>query len=507
MWLVTFLLLYSLRKAHAEDVGTSLYFVNDSIQQVTFSSTVGVVIPCPAAGSPSAVLRWYLATGDDIYDVPHIRHVHANGTLQLYPFSPSAFNSFIHDNDYFCTAENSAGKIRSPNIRVKAVFREPYTVRVEDQRSMRGNVAVFKCLIPSSVQEYVSVVSWEKDTVSIIPENRFFITSYGGLYISDVQKEDALSTYRCITKHKYSGETRQSNGARLSVSDPAESIPTMLDSFQSREVKAGRLVELPCIASGYPNPAVRWIKDGRPLPADSRWTKRITGLTISDLRVEDGGTYICEVTNTFGSTEVTGTLTVIDPLRVTLTPKKLKTGIGSTVILSCALSGSPEYVIRWYRNTDLVVVDDYISIRGISNETLLITAAQKSHSGAYQCFATRKSQTAQDFSIITLEDGTPRIISSFSEKVVNPGEQFSLMCAAKGAPPPTVTWALDDEPIPRDSGHRTNQYTMSDGTTVSHMNVTSPQIKDGGVYRCTARNSVGSAEYQARINVPRASER
>ncbi|TFK01997.1 hemK methyltransferase family member 1 [Platysternon megacephalum] len=157
--------------AHTEDVGTSLYFVNDSIQQVTFSSTVGVVIPCPAAGSPSAGLRWYLATGDDIYDVPHIRHVHANGTLQLYPFSPSAFNSFIHDNDYFCTAENSAGKIRSPNIRVKAVFREPYTVRVEDQRSMRGNVAVFKCLIPSSVQEYVSVVSWEKDTVSIIPGN------------------------------------------------------------------------------------------------------------------------------------------------------------------------------------------------------------------------------------------------------------------------------------------------------------------------------------------------
>ncbi|RXM93366.1 Down syndrome cell adhesion molecule-like protein 1 [Acipenser ruthenus] len=34
---------------------------------------------------------------------------------------------------------------------------------------MRGNVAVFKCLIPSAVQEYVSVVSWEKDTVSIVP--------------------------------------------------------------------------------------------------------------------------------------------------------------------------------------------------------------------------------------------------------------------------------------------------------------------------------------------------
>ncbi len=47
--------------------------------------------------------------------------------------------------------------------------------------------------------------------------NRFSLTPFGALYISDVQKEDALSTYRCITKHKYSGETRQSNGARLSV--------------------------------------------------------------------------------------------------------------------------------------------------------------------------------------------------------------------------------------------------------------------------------------------------
>lgn len=121
--------------ARPEDAGTSLYFVNDSLQQVTFSSSVGVVVPCPAAGSPSAALRWYLATGDDIYDVPHIRHVHANGTLQLYPFSPSAFNSFIHDNDYFCTAENAAGKIRSPNIRVKAGEAGPAPL---GERSLEG---------------------------------------------------------------------------------------------------------------------------------------------------------------------------------------------------------------------------------------------------------------------------------------------------------------------------------------------------------------------------------
>lgn len=97
---------------------------------------------------------------------------------------------------------------------------------------------------------------------------------------------------------------------------------------------------------------------------------------------------------------------------MTLTPKKLKTGIGSTVILSCALTGSPEFTIRWYRNTELVLPGEAISIRGLSNETLLISSAQKSHSGAYQCFATRKAQTAQDFAIIVLEGERVQIASA-----------------------------------------------------------------------------------------------
>lgn len=40
-------------------------------------------------------------------------------------------------------------------------------MRVADQKAMRGSVAVFKCIIPASVEAYVTVVSWEKDTVSL----------------------------------------------------------------------------------------------------------------------------------------------------------------------------------------------------------------------------------------------------------------------------------------------------------------------------------------------------
>ena len=48
--------------------------------------------------------------------------------------------------------------------------------------------------------------------------SRFLITSTGALYILDVQIEDGLYNYRCMTRHRYTGETRQSNSARLFVS-------------------------------------------------------------------------------------------------------------------------------------------------------------------------------------------------------------------------------------------------------------------------------------------------
>ncbi|KAL7842672.1 hypothetical protein SRHO_G00243610 [Serrasalmus rhombeus] len=170
MWIFAFLFLQSILNVFGEDLRSSLYFVNASLQEVVFSSTTGALVPCPAAAVPPATMRWYLATGEEIYDVPGIRHVHSNGTLQIYGFLPSSFSNLINDNTYYCTAENPSGKIRSQDLHIKAVFREPYTVRVADQRVMRGNTAVFKCIIPASVEEYVTVVSWEKDTVSLVSD-------------------------------------------------------------------------------------------------------------------------------------------------------------------------------------------------------------------------------------------------------------------------------------------------------------------------------------------------
>ncbi|XP_012495532.1 PREDICTED: Down syndrome cell adhesion molecule [Propithecus coquereli] len=409
MWILALSLFQSFANVFSEDLHSSLYFVNASLQEVVFASTTGTLVPCPAAGIPPVTLRWYLATGEEIYDVPGIRHVHPNGTLQIFPFPPSSFSTLIHDNTYYCTAENPSGKIRSQDVHIKAVLREPYTVRVEDQKTMRGNVAVFKCIIPSSVEAYITVVSWEKDTVSLVSGSRFLITSTGALYIKDVQNEDGLYNYRCVTRHRYTGETRQSNSARLFVSDPANSAPSILDGFDHRKAMAGQRVELPCKALGHPEPDYRWLKDNMPLELSGRFQKTVTGLLIENARPSDSGSYVCEVSNRYGTAKVIGRLYV--------------------------------------------------------------------------------------------KHGTPKIISAFSEKVVSPAEPVSLMCNVKGTPLPTITWTLDDDPILKGGGHRISQMITSEGNVVSYLNISSSQVRDGGVYRCTANNSAGVVLYQARINV------
>lgn len=112
--------LISLPAVFCEDLRSSLYFVNASVQEVVFASTTGTSVPCPAAGVPPVSLRWYLATGEEIYDVPGIRHVHPNGTLQIFHIPPSSFSKLIHDNTYYCTAENPSGRIRSQDVHIKA---------------------------------------------------------------------------------------------------------------------------------------------------------------------------------------------------------------------------------------------------------------------------------------------------------------------------------------------------------------------------------------------------
>uniref|UniRef100_A0A673GCQ0 Cell adhesion molecule DSCAM n=1 Tax=Sinocyclocheilus rhinocerous TaxID=307959 RepID=A0A673GCQ0_9TELE len=336
---------------------------------------------------------------------------------------------------------------------------------------------------------------------SILRSLRYLITSMGALYILDVQSEDAVNIYRCTTRHRYTGETRQSNSARLLLSEPVDSAPVILDGFERREVMVGHRVELPCKASGHPPPRYRWLRDNSPLESDSRYHQSVSGLLIEATRPSDAGSYVCEVWNSFGNAKVVGRLVVKQPLKAVVSPRKVRGSVGSQVSLFCSVTGSDEYEIAWYRNGEKIYQGINVRITGINNENLVMEGMAKSDGGAYQCFARNGKMSTQDLVQVVLEDGTPKILSAFSEKVVSPNEPISLVCHVKGTPLPTVTWTLDEDPVIKDSNHRMDRIITTEGHVLSYLNVSHTQVTDGGVYRCTCNNSAGSVSYQARINV------
>uniref|UniRef100_A0A672PFZ3 Cell adhesion molecule DSCAM n=1 Tax=Sinocyclocheilus grahami TaxID=75366 RepID=A0A672PFZ3_SINGR len=285
------------------------------------------------------------------------------------------------------------------------------------------------------------------------------------------------------------------------ILEPVDSAPVILDGFERREVMVGHRVELPCKASGHPPPRYRWLRDNSPLESDSRYHQSVSGLLIEATRPSDAGSYVCEVWNSFGNAKVVGRLVVKQPLKAVVSPRKVRGSVGSQVSLFCSVTGSDEYEIAWYRNGEKIYQGINVRITGINNENLVMEGMAKSDGGAYQCFARNGKMSTQDLVQVILEDGTPKILSAFSEKVVSPNEPISLVCHVKGTPLPTVTWTLDEDPVIKDSNHRMDRIITTEGHVLSYLNVSHTQVTDGGVYRCTCNNSAGSVSYQARINV------
>uniref|UniRef100_A0A8B9HWJ5 Down syndrome cell adhesion molecule b n=1 Tax=Astyanax mexicanus TaxID=7994 RepID=A0A8B9HWJ5_ASTMX len=415
MWTLSNLILFSLSPVFGEDLRSSLYFVNASLQEVVFSSTTGALVPCPAAAVPPATLRWYLATGEEIYDVPGIRHVHPNGTLQIYGFLPSSFSNLINDNTYYCTAENPSGKIRSQDLHIKAVFREPYTVRVADQRVMRGNTAVFKCIIPASVEEYVTVVSWEKDTVSLVSGKSlcpFFAQLFGEddwflpRFLPLRMRELFLATFATIT---------------VVLTPPIFGICRVFSLIKHCISDVG----LYAACSQHANllPLFRCINN-----------KKNTTISVENIIHFLICSFKCSVCTKLGFFSFS-----VPPL--IQHSDSQSASIGQRVFIPCVVtSGDLPMFITWHKdgkpiNDSLGVTIDKIDF----TSSLRISNLSEIHNGSYTCIARNEAATVEH-SIQLIVKVPPHFEVQPRDQDGIYGKSVILNCSAKGNPIPTIVW-------------------------------------------------------------------
>lgn len=88
--------------------------------------------------------------------------------------------------------------------------------------------------------------------------------------------------------------------------------PTFTKKMEDKEVKVGMSIVFECMGNGWPQPKVRWWKDGVLLMSSYRhfMTANDQLLIITDIKDVDAGVYQCEMSNVLGIETTTARLTI-----------------------------------------------------------------------------------------------------------------------------------------------------------------------------------------------------
>jgi hypothetical protein len=96
-------------------------FTLEPPSQLVFSNSSGGRLDCAAEGSPHPRVEWVLGSdGSPVVPVLGARVVMANGTLVFPPFREEHFRPDVHSATYRCAASNSAGRVLSLDVQVRA---------------------------------------------------------------------------------------------------------------------------------------------------------------------------------------------------------------------------------------------------------------------------------------------------------------------------------------------------------------------------------------------------
>ncbi|CAL1297477.1 unnamed protein product [Larinioides sclopetarius] len=485
-------------------------FINEPPNKVEFSNISGTVVSCVADGRPRPIITWVKSDGELIHDLPGLRHMRHDGALVFPPFSPEDYRADVHAAVYRCVVSNSVGTIGSRDVHVRAVVLQNYEIHLFDEFVLRGNIAVLRCPVPSSVADYVKISSWERiDGFMISPHlasDKYGMLDNGDLYIQDTSDHVNPFSFRCHTENTITREKKVStNYSRIIVTDAHHAqAPRIMQRSSIVNVPIGQKTTLACIAQGYPVPTYRWHKlvGNQPVSLQMRSSARQDGgvLVFHKALPSDTGRYVCHVKNSMGEDSVQIELIVEEPLRVTITPREFQMDVGRTATFNCNVSGNPVGSVVWKKNMRLLSANPRVVFS--TKYVVQLRQLKRSDSGMYQCFVSSDLYSAQASARLVIGDLAPKFKSVFAEKTIRPGSYASLSCVATGNPDPHIQWKLDGIwPISTRPGILVSSYLSGESVVTSYVNFSSIDILDSGVYTCEAINDAGRISHSRRLNV------
>uniref|UniRef100_A0A672YFY2 Roundabout, axon guidance receptor, homolog 1 (Drosophila) n=1 Tax=Sphaeramia orbicularis TaxID=375764 RepID=A0A672YFY2_9TELE len=269
---------------------------------------------------------------------------------------------------YVCVGTNMVGERESEIAELTVLERPSFVRRPGSQVVLVDQSVEFRC---EARGDPVPTVRWRKDDGDL-PKGRYEIREDHTLKIRRLTSAD-VGSYTCVAENMV-GKAEASATLTVHVENIRPVLPpAFVVRPRNQVVGVGRTVTFQCEATGNPQPAIFWQREGsqnllfsyQPPQPSSRFSVSQTGdLTITDAERSDMGYYSCQALNIAGSVitkallEVTDVVSDRPPPVIRQGPTNQTVAVDGTVVLNCVATGNPTPTILWRKDGVLVSTHD-----------------------------------------------------------------------------------------------------------------------------------------------------
>uniref|UniRef100_A0A8B9ZIS7 Immunoglobulin superfamily member 10 n=1 Tax=Anas platyrhynchos TaxID=8839 RepID=A0A8B9ZIS7_ANAPL len=454
------------------------------------------LLDCEVVGEPKPKVFWLLPSSDMISSSTDRYFLHANGSLSVSQVK------LLDAGEYMCVARNAGGddtKLFKLDVEAKPpIINGLYTNKtIIKVTAVRHSKKQIDCRAEGTPPPQIM---W------IMPDNIFLTAPYygsrivvyknGTLEIRNLRPSDTAD-FICVARNDW-GESMLV--VRLEVLEMLRR-PMFKNPFNEKIIaKPGKATTLNCSVDGNPPPEISWmLPNGTWFSKGIKTSQFLTGsngtLTIYNPNRDKAGKYRCAAKNKVGYIERLIILEIGQKPSILVHPKGPVKGIsGESLSLHCLSDGSPKPNTAWTLPGGFVLDRPQINRKYVllENGTLVIREASIHDRGNYVCKAHNNAGESSLTVPVIIVAYPPRITNRPPQTVhTMPGAAVQLTCMALGIPKPEIMWELPDHTIlsTGNQGQASRSKLLHPpGTLV----IQDPRPSDSGMYKCTAKNHLGS---------------
>uniref|UniRef100_A0A8C2WDC6 Contactin 1 n=1 Tax=Cyclopterus lumpus TaxID=8103 RepID=A0A8C2WDC6_CYCLU len=354
-------------------------------------------------------------------------------------------------------------------------------VKFPDTTALVGQNITLECF---ALGNPVPEIRWKK-LDGQLPPNHELRMSGAHLHLYNVQFEDAGS-FQC---EAVNSRGKDYHAARVSV----EAFPEWVEQMSSTEQDLSRDYTMPCVASGKPEPRIRWLKNGQ---LSHRKEMRFSSLTF-----DDSGMYQCIAENHHGVIYATAELRVYAcaPTFEHNPVKRVMAAKNGRVVIECRPKAAPKPSFSWSKDTELL--HNHTRVFIWEDGSLEIRNVTRADEGRYTCFAENDRGKANSTGSLLVTEST-KITLAPSNADVKVGENTRMQCAASHDASLDITfvWSLDGRVIDLHKESHHYERTLN-GSSNGELLIKNLQLKHAGRYTCTAQTPIDNVTAAAHLVV------